>query len=122
MRIDSPGGDVYEGFAIASAIQRYEGETHAYIDGMAASAASYVALMADKVTMNDYSMFMIHNAWGLCIGNRLLNHIPRRIICFFIICFNFRCFSVASLSLFFSLQISHDFVHFSYYHVCIKLS
>ena len=37
---------------------------------MAASAASYIALMADKVTMNDYSMFMIHNAWGICIGNR----------------------------------------------------
>lgn len=70
IRIDSPGGDVYEGFAIASAIKRYEGETHAYIDGMAASAASYIALMCDRVTMNDYSMFMIHNAWGLCIGNR----------------------------------------------------
>ena len=70
LRIDSPGGDVYEGFAIASAIQRYEGETHAYVDGMAASAASYIALMADKVTMNDYAMFMIHNAWGLCVGNR----------------------------------------------------
>ena len=70
IRIDSPGGDVYEGFAIASAIQRYEGETHAFIDGMAASAASYVALTADRVTMNDFSMFMIHNAWGLCIGNR----------------------------------------------------
>ena len=70
IRIDSPGGDVYEGFAIASAIQRYAGDTHAYVDGMAASAASYVALMADRVTMNDFSMFMIHNAWGLCIGNR----------------------------------------------------
>ena len=70
IRIDSPGGDAFDGFAIASAIQRYEGETHAYIDGMAASAASYIALMCDRVTMNDYAMFMIHNAWGLCIGNR----------------------------------------------------
>ena len=70
IRIDSPGGDVFEGFAIASAIQRYEGETHAYIDGMAASAASYIAVMADKVTMNDFSAFMIHNAWGLAIGNK----------------------------------------------------
>lgn len=70
IRIDSPGGDVYEGFAIASAIQRYKGETHAFIDGMAASAASYIALMADRVTMNDFSMIMIHNAWGICIGNR----------------------------------------------------
>lgn len=70
IRIDSPGGDVFEGYAIASAVQRYDGDTHAYIDGVAASAASYIALMADKVTMNDYSAFMIHNAWGIVIGNR----------------------------------------------------
>ena len=70
LRIDSPGGDVFEGYAIASAIGRYEGETHAFIDGVAASAASYIAVMADRVTMNDFSAFMIHNAWGLAIGNR----------------------------------------------------
>jgi len=70
IRIDSPGGDAFEGFAIASAIQRYEGKTHAYVDGMAASAASYIAIMADKVTMNDFSAFMIHNASGIVIGNR----------------------------------------------------
>lgn len=70
IRIDSPGGDAFEGFAIASAIQRYEGETHAFVDGMAASAASYIAIMADKVTMNDFSAFMIHNASGIVIGNR----------------------------------------------------
>lgn len=70
IRIDSAGGDVYEGFAIASAIERYEGDTHVYVDGMAASAASYIALMADKVTMNDFSMLMIHNAWTLARGNR----------------------------------------------------
>ena len=70
IHIDSAGGDVYEGFAIASAIQRYEGDTCAYVDGMAASAASYIALMADKVVMNDYAMLMIHNAWTMAMGNR----------------------------------------------------
>lgn len=70
IRVDSPGGDVFEGFAIASAIERYEGETHVFVDGMAASAASYIAVMADKVTMNDFSAFMIHNASGIVIGNR----------------------------------------------------
>lgn len=70
IRIDSPGGDAFEGFAIASAIQRYEGKTHAFVDGMAASAASYIAIMADNVTMNDFSAFMIHNASGIAIGNR----------------------------------------------------
>ena len=70
IRIDSAGGDVYEGFAIASAIQRYEGDTCAYVDGIAASAASYIALMADRVVMNDFSMIMIHNAWTFAAGNR----------------------------------------------------
>lgn len=70
IHIDSPGGDVFEGFSIASAIQRYEGETHVFVDGVAASAASYIAIMADKVTMNDFAAFMIHNASGLAYGNR----------------------------------------------------
>lgn len=69
IRIDSCGGDVYEGFAIASAIQRYEGETTAHIDGIAASAASYIALMADRVVMTDYAQLMIHDAWTWCSGN-----------------------------------------------------
>ena len=69
IRIDSSGGDVYEGFAIASAIQRYEGETTAYVDGLAASAASYVAMMADRVVMTDYAQLMIHDAWTYVGGN-----------------------------------------------------
>lgn len=69
IRIDSCGGDVYEGFAIASAIERYEGDTTVYVDGVAASAASYIALMADKVIMNDFSQIMIHDAWTLAVGN-----------------------------------------------------
>lgn len=70
IRIDSCGGDVYEGFAIAGAIARYEGETVAHVDGIAASAASYIALMADRVSMSDYAFLMIHNAWTCCQGNR----------------------------------------------------
>ena len=69
IRIDSLGGDVYEGFAIASSIQRYEGETTAHIDGIAASAASYIAMMADKVVMSDFAQLMIHDAWTYAQGN-----------------------------------------------------
>lgn len=69
IRIDSCGGDVYEGFAIASAIQRYEGETTAYVDGIAASAASYIAVMADRVVMSDFAQLMIHDAWTYTGGN-----------------------------------------------------
>lgn len=69
IRIDSCGGDVYEAFAMCSAIQRYEGETCAYIDGLAASAASYIAVVCDRVVMNDYAFLMIHNAWTMTAGN-----------------------------------------------------
>lgn len=69
IRIDSLGGDVYEGFAIASAIQRYKGETTAHIDGIAASAASYIAMMADKVIMSSFAQLMIHDAWTYAQGN-----------------------------------------------------
>lgn len=70
IHIDSPGGDVYEGYAIASAIQRYEGETCSYIDGMAASAASYIALMSDRIVMNEYAHLMIHRSTGGGYGDR----------------------------------------------------
>ena len=69
VRIDSGGGDVYEGFAIASALLRYEGHVRAYVDGMAASAASYIAIMADEVVMADFAWFMIHDAWCYTAGN-----------------------------------------------------
>lgn len=66
IRIDSGGGDVFEGFAMCSAIQEYKGKTTAYVDGLAASAASYIAVVCDEVKMNDYALIMIHcaSSWG----------------------------------------------------------
>lgn len=69
IHIDSPGGDVYEGFAMCSAIQRYQGDTTAHVEGMAASAASYVAAVCDVVKIYEYAFFMIHNAWTCAYGN-----------------------------------------------------
>lgn len=69
IHIDSGGGDVFQGFAMVSIIQRYPGETHAYVDGLAASAASYVAVACDTVTMNDYAWMMIHQTSAYAYGN-----------------------------------------------------
>ncbi len=69
IHIDSGGGDVFEGYAICSAIQRYEGQTTAYVDGLAASAASYIACVCDVVKMNEYAWIMIHNASAYVQGN-----------------------------------------------------
>ena len=69
IHINSGGGEVFEGFAIYNLLKGYEGQKTTYIDGLAGSIASVIALSGDKVIMNQASMFMIHNAWGGCFGN-----------------------------------------------------
>jgi ATP-dependent Clp protease protease subunit len=69
VRINSPGGDVFEGFAIYNLLKEYDGEITVKIDGMAASAASVIAMAGDKVYMADNSLMMIHDPWTLAIGN-----------------------------------------------------
>ena len=69
LRINSPGGDVFEARAIQTAIREHSSKVVAHIDGLAASAATYVALGADEVEMAEGAFYMIHNAWGLIIGN-----------------------------------------------------
>ena len=69
LRINSPGGSVFDAEAIQTALQQHKARVVAHIDGMAASAATYVALAADEVEMSDGAMFMIHNAWTFAFGN-----------------------------------------------------
>jgi len=69
-RIHSPGGDAFDGRAIATAIASYSGPTVAQVDGYAASAASYVALAADRVEMAPGSFFMIHEGWTIAMGSK----------------------------------------------------
>jgi len=69
LRINSPGGDVFEARAIQTALREHSSLVVAHIDGLAASAATYVALGADEIEMAEGAFFMIHNAWGLTVGN-----------------------------------------------------
>ena len=64
IHINSLGGEVFEGMAIYSIIQRRKAKTTVYIEGIAASIASVIALAADEVIMSENSLLMIHNAWG----------------------------------------------------------
>jgi ATP-dependent Clp protease protease subunit len=68
VRINSGGGSVFEGVAIASAIRRHPARTVSHVDGLAASAASFIALAADEVRMSKGAFFMIHNARAVAIG------------------------------------------------------
>jgi len=69
VRVNSPGGDVFDGIAIYNMLADYPGEVTVIVDGLAASAASFIAQAGDRVRMNRGSQMMIHDASGLCIGN-----------------------------------------------------
>lgn len=69
LHINSPGGDVFEARAIQSAIAQSDKTVIAYIDSLAASAATFIALACDEVHMSDGAFFMIHNAWSVVAGN-----------------------------------------------------
>jgi ATP-dependent Clp protease protease subunit len=69
VRINSPGGDVFDGMAIYNSLKRHPAEIVTHVDGLAASAASIVALAGDRVVMGTGSFMMIHNAWGIAIGD-----------------------------------------------------
>ena len=68
LRINSPGGDVFDARAIATAIAGHPSRVVAWVDGLAASAASYIALAADEVVMATGSFLMIHRAWTVAAG------------------------------------------------------
>lgn len=70
IRINSPGGSVYEARAMSTLLHNFKGKTICHVDGVAASAASFVAISCDEVIMGKGTMLMIHNAWSLAIGNR----------------------------------------------------
>jgi ATP-dependent protease ClpP protease subunit len=62
--INSPGGDIFEGHAIHNAILRHPGNVRGYIDGLAASAASYVAMACDELWIMPNAQMMIHDGHG----------------------------------------------------------
>lgn len=68
--INSPGGDVFAGFAIHNMIKRCAAEVVAHVDGLAASAASIVCMAADKIVMPKTASMMIHNAAAETYGNK----------------------------------------------------
>lgn len=68
LRINSPGGDAFEGIAIGNVLKATGKPIDVYVDGLAASAASIVAMCGDTITMASNAMIMVHNAWTLCAG------------------------------------------------------
>ena len=69
LHINSPGGEVFEAVTILNNLRRHRARVVAIVDGLAASAASFLAAGADELIMGRNSELMIHDAWGLCVGN-----------------------------------------------------
>lgn len=70
VNINSFGGSMFEGVAIYNALRQYEGKVTVKNLGIAASAASLIAMAGDEIQMADASFLMIHNCWTFAVGNR----------------------------------------------------
>lgn len=70
VNVNSPGGDMFEGLAIYNILAEHPGKVTVRVMGLAASAASVIAMAGDEIQMGLGSFLMIHNAWGVVVGNQ----------------------------------------------------
>ena len=70
VRINSPGGFVYDGMVMYNALAGHDGHVTVTVEGLAFSMASVIAMSGDSVKMFKASDFGIHRAWGLAVGNQ----------------------------------------------------
>ena len=69
LRVNSPGGSVFAARAMEQALRAHKGKVVVHIDGLAASAATFVSMAGDEIVMSKGAMFMIHKAWTGMWGN-----------------------------------------------------
>ncbi len=69
LHVNSPGGEVFEAVAIMNQLRAHRARVVAVVDGIAASAASVLVASADEAVMGRNATAMIHDAWGMTIGN-----------------------------------------------------
>lgn len=70
VKINSPGGDMFEGIAIYNLLREHPARVSVQVMGFAASAASIIAMAGDEITMGLGTFLMVHNAWGNVVGNK----------------------------------------------------
>lgn len=69
LHINSPGGEIFDGIAIMNALRSHRAQVTTYVDSLAASIASVIAMAGDRVVMAPHSQMMIHDGSGMCVGN-----------------------------------------------------
>ncbi|QFT69615.1 ATP-dependent Clp protease proteolytic subunit [Labrenzia sp. THAF35] len=70
LRVNSPGGDVFDGIAMYNDLVAHDGNVRVEVTGIAASIASIIAMAGDEITIAPNAFFMVHNAWTIGLGNR----------------------------------------------------
>lgn len=70
LRVNSPGGSVTDGLAIFNDLIAHKGNVRVEVTGVAASIASIIAMAGDERAIAENAFMMIHNAWGITIGNK----------------------------------------------------
>lgn len=68
IRINSEGGDVFQGRSIYNLLNEHKAKITVHVDGWAASIASLIAMAGDEIIMGDGAYMMIHNPWGYAVG------------------------------------------------------
>ena len=69
LHINSPGGSVFDGIAIYQMLVQHKAKINVYIDGLAASIASVIAMAGDNIYIPKNAMLMVHNPWTMAVGN-----------------------------------------------------
>lgn len=68
VRVNSPGGDVFDGVAIYNQLLQHKATVNVFIDGLAASIASVIAMAGNTITIAENAMVMVHNPWSFAMG------------------------------------------------------
>lgn len=69
LRLNSAGGDVFDGIAIYNRLKQHKAKVVVYVDGLAASIASIIMLAGDEIVLGEGSLVMIHKPWTMAYGN-----------------------------------------------------
>ena len=80
LHLNSPGGEVFEGIAIYNSLKEHPANVTVYVDALAASIASVIAMAGDKIVMARHSSMMIHEAHGVAMGDaETMNQMAERL-------------------------------------------
>jgi ATP-dependent protease ClpP protease subunit len=69
LHLNSPGGEIFDGFTIYNSIKQHKATVTVFVDGLAASAASFIAMAGDEIIMAKAAEMMIHDGIGFAFGN-----------------------------------------------------